>query len=661
MTFRAESDVRNHFLLSLFVLASGCFLTSPVTADEGAPAPREVAGNAGAGGYLSAIKIMPADAAGVVMVPDMPGLCEAWQKTTLHALGNDASMQPLMEASLGAEGGLWSQVGDKVGVRPKDLYEIGSGEVVLAWLPFENDRRQPSCLCVVADIRGKVDAASNVLDRIDADLKKNGATRADVDHRGQVVRVYQPKTRPGQLKIEEVVIALTGERVIAADRQSVVTELLDAISDGGRESSLAKDEVYQSVIKQVAERTEIQTPGTNLDWFVRPLAMGRIIRDVAKVDRGNKVKILNLLEDQGFDAIKAMGGTVIVAQEDFDLLHRGYIYAPPVTNKPDRYRLAARILQFPNGDLYNLPGWIPASTASVTQVNWKLESAFWAIESLVDEAFNDQIFRPTIDGIREDEEGPQIDIAKNVLPNLGEHLVLLTDNTSPVTVDSERVLVAIEIRDEEAIRAAVEKAMEVEPDVTLVESVPGVDIWKVQRGDGDDGVDQEFFDDFQFEEAIDEEQTPLLNTWAIAVVGKGKGGNQPYLVFASHDTFLIEVANRIQAGATDGLASLPEIKSLLAKTQSVGADQVAIQRIVRLRESLRTKYELQRRGELKQNDSVLSTLIRRMMDKKGEQEIERPNVEKWPAFDEVQEFLRNASSFVETTDGGWNLNSFILH
>ncbi len=610
--------------------------------------------------FVGGLQLFPADAAGVVRVADMPTLCEVWKKTTLHELGQDDVMGPLLQANFGANGTMWSNVGDKIGVRPKDLFEIASGEVVAAWLPFENERRRPSCLAIVADIRGNHDGAVKVADRIDRELKADGATRSDVQKFGELVRIYKPKSRPGQLKIEEVVIVVTQDRMIATNRDSVVFEMLEAIPTGGLQTPVADAELYQTVTDQVAARIEIDTPGSTVQWYVRPIAMGRIIRDVANVDRGNKVKILDLLEHQGFDAVQAMGGTVVVAQGQYDLLHRGYIHAPAVADQPDRYRLAARILQFPNSAMRPLPSWIPKTIATATQINWKIEKGFWALETLVDEAFNDKIFRPTIAGIRDDEEGPQIDLEKKVLPSLGEHLLLLTDNTKPATTGSERMLIAIEVRNEAAIQEAVKKAMEVEPDVTLVETVPGVDIWKVERTE-DQFEEDVFFDDFaDFGEPI-EEQPPLLNTWAIAMVGKAKGADTSYLIFASHVELLVEAAQRIQSGAGDGLADQPDIKALFAATKEAGADQVAIQRVVRLSESLETKYELLRRGELRDNDSVLSAVIRRMFKDEEQEDVGRPNAGKWPPYSHVKKFFGDASSFVETTDTGWNLNAFLLH
>lgn len=651
-------------VLAVCLIGSHSIAQDAAPAKEAGPAKQAGAEQGGAKPVLmTALKLLPDTAAGVVRIPNLTVLCDSWKKTTLSGITDDPSMKPLIDANFGSQGAVWEKLGDKVGLRPKELYEIATGEVIAVWLPFENDNRRPSSVCVVADIRGKHAEAEAVLKRVDQDLKADGATRTDVTHAGETVRVYRPKTRPGQLKIEQVVVCLTKDRVIASDRDSVVLEILDAIANDGREDSLDKAPLLRTVWKQALSRSEIEVEGSQVEWFVKPLTMGRIIRDVAKVDRGNKVRILNLLENQGFDALQAAGGIAVVGQGKFDLLHRGYVHAPPVTDKPSRYRLAARMLQFPNTPLEGIPAWVPANTASITRVNWKIEEAFWAVETLVDEAFDNEIFRPSIEGIRDDEEGPQIDIEKNVLPNLSEHLLLLTDNTLPATVDSERVLVAIEVLNADAIGTAVRKAMEVEPDVFKVDTVPGVEIWQVKHGSGDDELDDEFFDDLGFEEEIDEEQTPLLNTWAIAMVPAGKGSKKSHLVFSSHVEWLVDVAKRMQTGEGDKLADLDEVKDLLKLTSEMGADEVAFQRVVRLRQSLRAKYELQRQGELKNSDSVLASLVRRMFEgdePKADEPIERLNVSKWPAFSEVEKYFRNAFGFVETTETGWNLNGFLL-
>lgn len=624
---------------------------------------------------LSALRLLPDSAAGVVRVPDVPTLCDAWESTTIGKLTDDEALQPLLEANFGEAGTVWQHMGDRVGLRPKDLYQIGTGEAVAAWLTSTEARRPSSALCVVAEVEGDQQETREVLDRIDAELKQQEATRTDRTYQGETVRVYRPKVKPGQLLIEQIVICLTDDRIIAADRDSIVNGVLDAIAAGGRADSLADAELRNRVLEDSYSRSKladaesadtdgIRWHGDVVEWFAKPLEVGRIIRDLAKIDRGNKVKIIDLLEQQGFDAIQAAGGIVLVGGEKFDLLHRGFVLAPPIPGEPQRYRLAARMLQFPNASHDSLPAWVPADVASFARINWKLEDAFWAAETLVDQALDSRIFRPSIEGIRDDEEGPQIDLEKNVLPNLDDQVVVLTDNTLPVGQNSDRLLLAIRVKDAAAIQNAVRKAMEVEPDVFQIDTVPGVEIWKVQRGEEDE-IEAEFFDDLGFDDAVEDQEQPLLNTWAIAVVPAAKQSEAAHLVFASHVELLEEVARRMMGtDQTPGLREQPEIvQQQQALVDELGAEEVAIERLVRLRLSLRTKYELLRQGELKESDSILATIIRRLVEGDDDglpDEIERPNQAKWPPFSELEEYFRNAVSFVETTDSGWTLNAVLL-
>ena len=166
-----------------------CLIGSHLVAQDAAPAkeagPAKKAGAEQGGAkpvLMTALKLLPDTAAGVVRIPNLTVLCDSWKKTTLSGITDDPSMKPLIDANFGSQGAVWEKLGDKVGLRPKELYEIATGEVIAVWLPFENDNRRPSSVCVVADIRGKHAEAEAVLKRVDQDLKADGATRTDVTH-----------------------------------------------------------------------------------------------------------------------------------------------------------------------------------------------------------------------------------------------------------------------------------------------------------------------------------------------------------------------------------------------------------------------------------------------------------------------------------------------
>ena len=168
--------------------------------------------------------------AGLVRIPNLPRFCDAWKQTNAGRLLEEESMQPFIDSQRERVKNYLDSIDHRLGLRPEDLYEIASGEVVFSWLPFEKDKRRPFALCVIADTRGKKAKAEAAMEKIDKELTTGGWTRQDIKHQGETIRLYNIKPKPGQLKVEQIAITLSDVRIIAADRDSVVTELLDAVA-----------------------------------------------------------------------------------------------------------------------------------------------------------------------------------------------------------------------------------------------------------------------------------------------------------------------------------------------------------------------------------------------------------------------------------------------
>ena len=639
-------------------------ISSTAFAQEAPVKVAEAEGNPQPNNFVSALDLIPQTAAGLVRIPNLPDVCNAAPKTHFGMLFEDAAVQPFIEAQRDRAEKYIDSMETTLGLRPQDLYDIASGEVVAAWLPFEKDQRRPYSLCIVADIRGRRVLADQTMATIDADFKAGNATRVDAKHRGQEVRVYTTKPKPGQLKIEQVAITLNDDRIIAADRDTVVFDLLDAIEGQPKDTTINTVEDYKAVMKQSRDslaQVDNKSAVEAVHWFARPFPMARILRKSLHVDRGNQVDILNLLENQGFDAVKAAGGVVVIAGDKFDMLHRGFILAPPTAPLPKRFAKAAEMLQLNNVPLEEIPKWIHADAASFMRLHWDITRGFWAAEPLVNEALDDDIFRPMIEGIRDDEEGPQIDIIKDVLPNLDNQIILVTDNTEPASPTSERMLVAIRIKDAQVIGKAIGNAMEVEPDASKLEEVPGVDIWRVERGAGTEEFDAGFLDELGFDEEKKKESAPpLLENWAIAVLEKGSGSDSAYIVFSSHSDLVVQVAKSFQNGAQESFSTQGPVKEIVDAMKALGATSVAVDRVVRTDLAFRTKYELLRQGRLGESDSVLASVVRRIFEKDGEEKGEKVDAAMLPPIQQIQKYLRPGGGYIEQTDTGMTLNGFLL-
>ncbi|MDB4654586.1 membrane or secreted protein, partial [Rubripirellula sp.] len=179
--------IQRRFVFKLVLLLSLCAVGTQLRAQEDPPTEA----------YQSAIELLPDSVAGMVRIPNLPRFCEAWEKTSIGKLIDDEAMQPFIEAQRERAKNYLEAFDNKVGVRPEDLYEMASGELVVSWLPFPNDKRRPFALCVIADIRGKTKQAKLAIEKLDEDLKAASWIRKDIEHQGKVVRIYNTKPKPG--------------------------------------------------------------------------------------------------------------------------------------------------------------------------------------------------------------------------------------------------------------------------------------------------------------------------------------------------------------------------------------------------------------------------------------------------------------------------------
>jgi hypothetical protein len=76
--------------------------------------------------------------------------------------------------------------------------------------------------------------------------------------------------------------------------------------------------------------------------------------------------------------------------------------------------------------------------------------------------------------------------------------------------------------------------------------------------------------------------------------------------------------------------------------------------------SMRAKYELLRQGNLKDSDSVLSTILRRVIDDEDGGQPDPLNARKLPPIGQIEKHLTDGGAFVEETTEGWSMTGFFL-
>ena len=161
------------------------------------------------------------------------------------------------------------------------------------------------------------------------------------------------------------------------------------------------------------------------------------------------------------------------------MLHRTFIHAPGNQAGGERFELSARMLEVPQRRRASLPpDWVPRDLATYAAVNVDTKNAFENSKTLVNQVVGDEVFEDVLESIKTDENGPQIDIRRDLIGYLGNRVTMISDLQLPITPKSERMLFAVDTKDEKHLAKVIRDWMETDPD-TRRREIAGHVVWEI--------------------------------------------------------------------------------------------------------------------------------------------------------------------------------------
>lgn len=593
--------------------------------------------------------LLPNSTKGYFSVGNVPELAKNWQKTQLHQLLNDPVMQPFTADLHRQLGEKWLKSHEKIGLSIDDLRGIATGELAAAMVGTTEGK---TALAVFVDVSGQEDRAQGVLKKASEQLIKDGGKRSQRKIAGVDVIVYDIPAPDDPKVIRHVVFFQKDGLLCGADDLAVATDVLKRW-DGKQTDNLSSQEAYKTVMARCQASAGDLKP--DVRWFVDPLGFAEAMR----IGDEKKMKTLKMLRNQGFGAIRGLGGYVNFVTGDYEMLHRTAIYAPPP------YEKAMRMLAFPNRADAAPLDWVPRSLATYTTLQCDIKNAFEYSSTLVDEAFGgENILEDLITDIREDENGPQIDLRKDLVAHLGQRVTVITDYKLPVSPTSERLLFAIEATNTKALAEAVKKSLQDDPDV--IKRVFGTHIiWEMKSedapvaavtvehpgGGGDGGQATGEQDVKAIEKKVEEVRIPNA---AIAVANG-------HLFVSSHVDFLEKILSKLpERDRLDGDVDYHRVGEELKK---LGAVETSGRNFSRIDDEYRVTYELFREGKLPQADTMLAHLINRILGEEKDGVVRKARLDgsKLPEYEVVRRYLGVSGSYVTSEKDGWFMIGFVLN
>ncbi|MFM8573935.1 MAG: hypothetical protein ACKOAU_20225 [Pirellula sp.] len=429
--------------------------------------------------------------------------------------------------------------------------------------------------------------------------------------------------------------------MIADDLRSI-QELVESQTTP-RADSLAKSDLYT----RVQERIVRDQHAAEIEYFVRPLGLGKLLRSIT-VQKGKKqIDMLKILEDQGFGSILAAAGSVQLAKEDLDMHHQGFVL------REEQLPESVQILDFPNQKALVPPAWISAGSASVMGFSWNFSEAFPKLRGIVDSYIGEVQFDEILEQIKNDPQGPQIDIRKEILPHIGQEFYTVTEIIEPITPDSKRSLICIKLNDpENKLYSVLNRYSKSEPG-SSIEDIGDYRIWKFSNEEEEEEV-IEFNNPGNKNAKEDEDEKPLLNKWGVCIING-------YFVFASNPDSLVQVIENAKNEAIHGdfekIETVQAVRAMQAKL--LGTEGHSFSEIDLADRSAEMQYELFRQGILPQSRSLMAIIAERILktDKSKPQEFQGS---KLPPYEQVKHFFTPRGFVVRTEKDGWGIDAFIL-
>ncbi|MEX0611081.1 MAG: hypothetical protein WD738_16670 [Pirellulales bacterium] len=605
--------------------------------------------------------LLPRATKGYVSVARPDEFEEHWRKTQFGQMLDDELMQPFVED-------LREQLQDeyrafevKLGLTWEDLEDVPAGEMSLSII---ERRGEHAALAITMDVTDHDEQADALLAAVEKRFAARGGRKQTAESDGTTLHVF---TVPGDAgSPPQVTVYFIKEDVLCGIDDRAEAEAMLKRFSGKPTDNLKSVEAYVAVMDRCRRESKGLEP--EVHWFVEPFGFIFAARTLDEsTNRRNELDYAKMFQEQGFEGIKGVGGFVNqLVDGHIELLQRTAIYAPPVNpNDPLRWTKSMRMLQTPNVPDFEPQSWVPRMSASYTTLNLRLIDAFDNVGPLFDALQeHDDAWANTLEGWESDPYGPQVNVRKEFIENLGNRITIVTGYTTPISAESERAIFAIEATNEQALSETLAKWMSREPDVVRRE-VGQFIIWeRIPKNHAVEEPEVEVPGFTPLEPESEEEtkederagERVLPNSAVTVALG--------HLMMASDINYLQEILEGF--GQRERLASSPDYQQVHDTLNRLAPGERCGWHFGRMDEETRPTFELIRQGKMPEAKTMFGKFLNNLLTtekerEEGELRVQRIDGSTLPSFEAVRRYFGPHGRVTRSEQDGWIMTGAVLN
>jgi hypothetical protein len=386
--------------------------------------------------HVASEKLLPKNTLLFAHISSVPDTIAAFNETNLGRMVHDPQVQPFMKGVLETANKMISQVKDRTGMSIEDLAKLPQGEATFAILPRDPMRTTGVEFVAILDCGDSIIAARKVSDKVRASLEQGGFRLRQETIEGFPVSIYQYGNDEGS----SFAIVERDNTMVLCTSYDLTRQFLSHWTEG-TDDCLAENGDFVAAMDR-CRGTKDESP--QITFFVDPIS---IVRETSRGNAGAQI-MLAMLPAIGLDSFLGVGGSLVLATEDFDTILQIHVLLGSRSGVLDLIALDA-------GD-DTPPPWMPADVASYMSIHWNFQDFYAKGTKLADSFAGEGTTANRVNDRATRMLG--VDFQHDLLPSLTGRLLHISWFERPVRLGvGANTMVAVQINDPKAFAPVFDK------------------------------------------------------------------------------------------------------------------------------------------------------------------------------------------------------------